>query len=153
MEANLGKRVDGDPPIAVVLLDRLVDDDRGNIGNACFSEERIERAEVGRDEIMRAVRLYRHEGRGAGLRGGQIFCNEGYQRIGALGRGWLVARKRWECPQDRRGQRQMHKATARSAWAKSDGRHGSRPVRFSGDDPESTPSLFQIFRRRATIST
>ena len=92
MKADLGERVHLDPPIAVVLLDRLIDDGGRIIGNAGLGEKRIERAEVGRDEIMRALRLDRDERRGAGLRGRQIFGDQGFQRLRALGRSRLVAR-------------------------------------------------------------
>ncbi len=151
MKANLGKRVHGDPPIGVVLLDRFVDDGGWIIGNASFSEERVERAEVGRDEIVGALRGHRHKRSGASLRGRQIFCDQGFQRIGALGRRRLVGGERGKPPQKRRGQRQRRKATARSARAKSGGGHGAACSVQRGQS-EFTPSLFQIRRRRATIS-
>ena len=44
-----------EPPIAVILLDRLVDDGGRIVGSARLLEERVERAEIGRDEIVGAL--------------------------------------------------------------------------------------------------
>ena len=98
MEANLRERIHVDPPVGVVLFDRFVDDDRRIVRDASFSKERIERAEVGRDEIVGALGGHRHKRRGAGLRGGQIFGDQGFQRVRALRRGRLVAGQRRERP-------------------------------------------------------
>src|ERR1700733_5049051 len=121
MEGDPGKRIHGDPPIAVVLLDRLVDDGGRIIGNACLREERVERAEIGRDEIVGALYGHRHKRRRAGLRGRQKLGDQGFQRIRALRRGGLVGGKGGGRPQRRRSQGHGRKATTPSARAESDG--------------------------------
>ena len=67
VEGDFGKRIHGDPPIAVILLDRLGGDDGGIVGNAGFLDERVQRAQVGGDEIVGALGGHRHDRRGAGL--------------------------------------------------------------------------------------
>ena len=73
--------------MAVILLDRLVDDGGRIVGRARLLEERVEHAEIGRDEIVGALRRHRDEGGRAGLRRRQIFGDQGSQRVRALGRG------------------------------------------------------------------
>ena len=64
MEGDFRKRIAGDPPIAVVLLDRLVGDDRRIIGDAGFSKQPVEHAEIGGDETTGARRGHCHQRRG-----------------------------------------------------------------------------------------
>ena len=118
MKTYFRQRIHRNPPIAVVLLDRLVGDHRRIVGDAGPGEERIERAEIGRNEIMRAVRLHRHERRSASLGGRQIFCDERSQRIGAFGRSRLVARESRGRPQEANSERKPRKDTARLARAR-----------------------------------
>ena len=134
MEADFRQRVDADPPVGVVLLDRLGDDDGRIIGKAGLLEERVERAQVGRDEIMGAFRGHRHQRRGAGLGRGQKFGDQRLQRVRARGRCGLVPGEGGSRPQRRPGQQQGREAPG-SARADSEGEHGAAPVRFSEDNP------------------
>src|SRR6185437_14475825 len=93
----------------------------GIVGNARFLDERVQRVEVGGDEIVRALRRHRHHRRGAGLGGGKKSGDQGFERIRALRRGRLVGGE-GRTGDERRNQRQRREALARS---KSFGGHGA----------------------------
>ena len=145
MEGDSGKRVHGDAPIAVVLLDRLVDDDGRIIGKACFDEERIERAEVGRDEIVGALGRHGHERRVAGLRGRHKSWRSGLSAPpplpGVAGLSPARAGKAHSAAAaSDTGARRRRDRPGRN-WKEIIG----RPVRFSEDNPSLRRAYFRFF--------
>ena len=93
---DLRQRILDDPPVAVVLLEQLVEEGRRLVGRRDPDglEEAVQGAEVGRDEIVLPAGLHRDEGGAAGRRRRQEPVEQGLQLVRALGRRRLVAGER-----------------------------------------------------------